>query len=144
SPAYSIGAGAAVAAESELTVTPDSITANNTDKSAITLTLKDKYLNDVKSATVGFTSDLAGVTFEAVTNNEDGTYSSSLKGKLAGKAIVGVRVGNKAFAVTGKTVTLTADSSTARLTNPGAGVSVVTTGAVADGESENSVKVTVT
>ncbi|MGJ7067463.1 invasin domain 3-containing protein, partial [Morganella morganii] len=144
SPAYSIVAGAAVAAESVLTVTPDSITANDTDESAITLTLKDKYLNDVKSATVGFTSNLAGVTFDTVTNNEDGTYSSALTGKLAGTATIGVRVNNNAFTVTGKTVTLKADSSTAKLNNTGAGVTVVTTGSVADGESQNKVKITVT
>ncbi|HAS8353711.1 TPA: hypothetical protein I7721_21810, partial [Vibrio vulnificus] len=144
--AVSFVAGAPDTDKSSLAVSPESIVADNSAESAITLTLKDANDNLVSGKTVAFatTLDNKKTTISATTDNGDGTYSATIKGTLAGAAVITVRVGGESFAVTGKTVTLTADSSTAKLTNPGGGVSVVTTGAVADGKSKNSVKVTVT
>ncbi|MGJ7067319.1 invasin domain 3-containing protein, partial [Morganella morganii] len=134
------------AEKSSLTVSDDSIVADNTAESTITLTLKDAHDNLVSGQSVAFESSLDSkkTTISEVTDNSDGTYSATIKGTLAGKAAITVKVNNNAFAVTGKTVTLTADSTTAKLSNPGGGVTAVVTGAVADGESENKVKITVT
>ncbi|HAS8353859.1 TPA: hypothetical protein I7721_22620, partial [Vibrio vulnificus] len=121
--AVSFVAGAPDTDKSALTVSPDTIVADDTKTSAITLTLKDVNNNPAPGQAVTFATTLDNnkTTISATTDNGDGTYSATIKGTLAGKAPVTVKVGGESFAVTGKTVTLAADSSTAKLTNPDAG-----------------------
>jgi hypothetical protein len=68
---------AANAASVTLTLTPDTIAANGSATSAAKATVKDAYNNLVKNATVVFTTN-GDVTFGSVTNNNDGTYSSTV------------------------------------------------------------------
>ncbi|MEM7927887.1 invasin domain 3-containing protein, partial [Morganella morganii] len=54
---------------------------------------------------------LANTTFGTVKDNQDGTYTATLKGKTAGDAEIKVTVGGNALEVAPVTVKLTADSS---------------------------------
>ncbi|MEM8313348.1 invasin domain 3-containing protein, partial [Morganella morganii] len=50
-------------------------------------------------------------TFGTVTDNQDGTYTATLKGKTAGDAVIKVTVGGNPLDVAPVTVTLTPDST---------------------------------
>ncbi|WP_202906382.1 beta strand repeat-containing protein, partial [Morganella psychrotolerans] len=97
--------------KSSLTAVPDTIVANNTETSALTLTLKDVNGNPVTDQTVLFSTDLADTSFGTVINNQDGTYTTTLKGTKAGEAKISVTLNGNAFAVAPVTVNLTADDS---------------------------------
>ncbi|MEM8266247.1 Ig-like domain-containing protein, partial [Morganella morganii] len=70
--------------KSVLEASPLTIVANNTTTSALKLTLKDVNGNLVSGQTVLFSTTLGGTTFSGVTDNQDGTYTATLKGKTAG------------------------------------------------------------
>ncbi|MEM8388582.1 Ig-like domain-containing protein, partial [Morganella morganii] len=53
---------------------------------------------------------LGGTTFSGVTDNQDGTYTATLKGRTAGDALLKVTVNGTELAVAPVTVKLTADS----------------------------------
>ncbi|MCS3490694.1 inverse autotransporter beta domain-containing protein [Enterobacter sp. SLBN-59] len=95
---------------SSLTATPDTITANGTDVSAVTLTLKDAHDNAVSGQTVTFASSLAGTRVGDVTDNGNGTYTADLTGTAAGETSVTATVGGSAFGVAAAKVTLTSPS----------------------------------
>ncbi|NGE22876.1 invasin, partial [Klebsiella pneumoniae] len=97
--------------KSVLTATPLTIVANNTATSALKLTLKDANDNPVAGQTVLFTTTLGGTTFSGVTDNQDGTYTATLKGKTAGDAALKVTVNGTELPVSQVTVTLTPDST---------------------------------
>ena len=97
--------------KSSLTAAPLSIVANNTTTSEVKLTLKDANGNLVSGQTVLFSTTLANTTFGTVSDNQDGTYTATLKGKTAGDAVIKVTVGGNALEVAPVTVKLTADSS---------------------------------
>ncbi|HDF2330273.1 TPA: Ig-like domain-containing protein, partial [Morganella morganii] len=97
--------------KSSLTATPLTIVANNTTTSEVKLTLKDANDNPVSGQTLLFSTTLANTTFGTVTDNHDGTYTATLKGKTAGDAEIKVTVGGNALEVAPVTVKLTADSS---------------------------------
>ncbi|MEM8017616.1 invasin domain 3-containing protein, partial [Morganella morganii] len=61
--------------------------------------------------TVLFITCLADTTFSSVIDNQDGTYTATLKGTKSGNAQISVTLNGKAFAVAPVTVKLTADSS---------------------------------
>ncbi|MEM8337350.1 invasin domain 3-containing protein, partial [Morganella morganii] len=103
--------------KSVLTATPLTIVANNTATSALKLTLKDANDNPVAGQTVLFTTTLGGTTFSGVTDNQDGTYTATLKGKTAGDAPLTVTINGTELPVAGVTVTLTGDAATATITN---------------------------
>ncbi len=103
--------------KSVLTATPLTIVANNTATSALKLTLKDANDNPVAGQTVLFSTTLGGTTFSGVTDNQDGTYTATLKGKTAGDAPLTVTVNGTELPVAGVTVTLTGDAATATITN---------------------------
>ena len=87
-------AGVPVAANSTLTASPDSITADNTASSSLLLTLRDAHNNLVSGQAVSFTSSLNGSHFTTVKDNTDGTYTASLSGTFAGSATVSVMLGS--------------------------------------------------
>ncbi|ARD39128.1 hypothetical protein B6E78_06780 [Edwardsiella ictaluri] len=93
------------AAQSTLTAAPATIVANGLAKSLLTLTLKDGNGNLIDGQTVTFSSSLADITFGAVTDNHDGTYSAELAGTTAGTASVSARVNGQPFAVSPASVT---------------------------------------
>ena len=64
-----------------------------------------------------FTTTLGGTTFSGVTDNQDGTYTATLKGKTAGDAPLTVTINGTELPVAGVTVTLTGDAATATITN---------------------------
>ncbi|WP_195432104.1 Ig-like domain-containing protein, partial [Morganella morganii] len=96
--------------KSSLTAAPLSIVANDTATSSLTLTLKDGNDNPVPGQTVLFSTTLGGTTFSGVTDNQDGTYTATLKGKTAGDAALKVTVNGAVLTVAPVTVKLTADS----------------------------------
>ena len=57
-----------------------------------------------------FSTTLGGTTFSGVTDNQDGTYTATLKGKTAGDAVLKVTVNGAVLTVAPVTVKLTADS----------------------------------
>ena len=97
--------------KSSLTAVPDTIVADGNTTSAITLTLRDVNNNPVAGQTALFTTGLQGTTFGTVTDNQDGTYTATLKGTKSGNAQISVTLNGKAFAVAPVTVKLTPDSS---------------------------------
>ncbi|MEM8239770.1 Ig-like domain-containing protein, partial [Morganella morganii subsp. sibonii] len=66
--------------------------ANDTTTSALKLTLRDVNGNLVSGQTVLFSTALAKTTFGTVKENQEGTYTATLKGKTAGDALLKVTV----------------------------------------------------
>ncbi len=97
--------------QSVLEASPLTIVANDTTTSALKLTLKDANGNLVSGQTVLFSTTLGGTTFSGVTDNQDGTYTATLKGKTAGDAALKVTVNGTELPVSQVTVTLTPDST---------------------------------
>ncbi|MEM8298184.1 invasin domain 3-containing protein, partial [Morganella morganii] len=126
--------------KSVLEAAPLSIVANGTAESTLKLTLKDVNGNLVSGQTVQFTTTLADTTFSGVTDNQDGTYSATLKGTKSGAAPLTVIVNGTGLAVAPVTVTLTPDSA-----NPDKDKSVLTASPltiVADNATTSSLKLT--
>ncbi|HCM63234.1 MAG TPA: hypothetical protein DIT05_11920 [Morganella sp. (in: Bacteria)] len=122
--------------KSALTGTPLTIVANNTATSELKLTLKDVNDNPVSGQTVLFGTALANTTFSAVTDNQDGTYTATLKGTKAGDAVISVKVGGNVLAVASVTVILTADSG--NLSKDKSELTVVPDTIVADGNTAST------
>ncbi|MEM7918614.1 invasin domain 3-containing protein [Morganella morganii] len=101
--------------KSELTAVPDTIVANNTDESALKLTLRDVNGNLITGQTVEFSTALANTTITGKPEAPQGTYNAVLKGKTAGNAEIKVKVNGADFGVASKTVKLIADKSTAKM-----------------------------
>ena len=114
------------AGKSALGATPDTIVANGTEESSITLSLKDVNNNPVSGQTVVMTSSLTGTTVSSVTDNKDGTYSATLTGTKAGTASISVTVNGTVFAVKEMIVTLAADVTTAKVASVSSNKSVIT------------------
>ncbi|PVZ87889.1 invasin [Serratia sp. S1B] len=126
--------------KSALAVSDDSIVANGTQTSTLTLTLNDANGNAVSGQTVAFVSDLANSKVGAVTDNGNGTYTATLSGITAGTAHLTVTVGGNAFAVNTASVTLTADSST--LSTSKSMLAVSDTSIVANGTQTSTLTLT--
>ncbi|MEM8204779.1 Ig-like domain-containing protein, partial [Morganella morganii] len=126
--------------QSVLEAAPLSIVANGTAESTLKLTLKDVNGNLVSGQIVQFTTTLADTTFSGVTDNQDGTYTATLKGTKSGDAPLTVIVNGTGLAVAPVTVTLTPDSA-----NPDKDKSVLTAAPltiVADNTATSSLKLT--
>ncbi|WP_181876429.1 invasin domain 3-containing protein [Yersinia wautersii] len=95
---------------STLIATPDSIVANGSDTSIVTLTLRDGSNSPVTGQSVAFTSTLGDMG--TVTEGSDGVYTATLTaGTVAGIASITARVGGTSFSVTPATVSLSWDLS---------------------------------
>ena len=129
-------------ATSALSATPLSIAASGNDASTVTLTLKDINGNAVPGLPVTFSSTLAGVTFGAVSDKGNGTYTAKMTGTVAGDASVSARVSGGNPGVAPVVVKLTPDGATARIVN--GNLVVLSDNAVANGVGTNIVKATVT
>ncbi|MEM8370493.1 invasin domain 3-containing protein, partial [Morganella morganii] len=90
--------------------------------------------------TVLFSTTLANTTFGTVNDNQDGTYTATLKGKTAGDAVIKVTVGGNALEVAPVTVKLTADSS--NLDKDKSVLEAAPLSIVADNATESTVKLT--
>ncbi len=101
--------------KSELVVTPETITADDTDTSALKLILRDVNNNLITGQTVEFSTALANTTITAKPEAPQGSYNAVLKGKTAGNAEIKVKVNGADFGVASKTVKLIADKSTAKM-----------------------------
>ena len=131
------------ASKSSFTVTPETITANGGQASVLTLTLRDANNNPIEmNSGVSFAvSGLSGVTLGSVALR-NGTYTSSLAGVTAGVATVTPVVKGVSLTTLAKTVTLTADGSTAQIAS--GNLTVLTNNAAADDSKTNSVQAIVT
>lgn len=103
------------ASQSALGASVSTIVANGSTASTLTLQLKDRNANPVSGQLVTFASSLANSNISSVIDHGDGSYSASLTGSRAGLADITVRLGGAALAVNPINVTLTADTSTARI-----------------------------
>lgn len=103
------------ASQSTLGASVSTIVANGSTASTLTLQLKDRNANPVSGQLVTFASSLANSNISSVIDHGDGSYSASLTGSRAGLADITVRLGGTALAVNPINVTLTADTSTARI-----------------------------
>ncbi|EPA1042865.1 Ig-like domain-containing protein, partial [Enterobacter bugandensis] len=86
----------------------DTILADGTDKSTLTLTLNDALNQKVKGQAVEFVTDKG--TVGATTDNHDGTYTAALTAApgVTGTANISVKVGGNVFGTLKTTVTLAA------------------------------------
>ncbi|WP_348273291.1 Ig-like domain-containing protein, partial [Klebsiella pneumoniae] len=126
--------------KSSLAAVPDTIVADGNTTSAITLTLRDVNNNPVAGQVALFSTTLKDTTFGTVTDNQDGTYTATLKGKTAGDAVIKVTVGGNALEVAPVTVKLTADSS--NLDNDKSVLEAAPLSIVADDATESTLKLT--
>ncbi|WP_127959640.1 invasin domain 3-containing protein [Serratia microhaemolytica] len=94
---------------STLTVSQDTLVANDQAAAEITLTLKDANDNPVTGQSVTFSSTLTGTHFEATVEKGEGVYTSKVTGTKAGSAPISANVAS--WQMTGPSVTFTADSS---------------------------------
>jgi len=93
---------------STFSASPDTITANGTDISTITLTLKDGDEVFRPGQYVDFICNAPGVTLSSVVDNNDGTYSATMSSIDAGNAEVTLIVNGVDFAMTPVTVKISA------------------------------------
>ncbi len=99
-------AGAADAGQSSLTASPNTIVADGTAASTITLTLKDVNGNPVTGQSVTFNSSLGGTNISNVTDAGNGVWTAKLTGNSEGSTSITANVGGSAFGVSAATVTL--------------------------------------
>lgn len=136
---FAVDQGSLDPAQSRLHVVPEQIEANGNAESFIHFLLKDQQGNPVPGQQVTFHSSLNGTTISAVSDTRNGIYKASLAGVVAGVAGITVSVNGNDFAIPPVNVTLTPVTGEA-----GHGKTVVVTdNALANGESANQVKVTV-
>ncbi|ETO41153.1 invasin domain 3-containing protein, partial [Morganella sp. EGD-HP17] len=103
--------------KSELMAEPQTIMADGSDESELTLVLRDANGNGVSGQTVLFSTDLIDVKFSIVTDKGDGVYTATLTGTNAGAAPLTVTVNGTVLPVAGVTVNLTGDAATATVTS---------------------------
>ncbi len=89
---------------STFSASTDTITANGTDTSTITLTLKDGDEVLRPGQYVDFICTMSGATLSSVVDNNDGTYVATLSSIVTGNAEVKVIVNGVDFALTPVTV----------------------------------------
>ncbi|WP_392558315.1 beta strand repeat-containing protein [Orbus mooreae] len=95
-------AGLVDLAQSTISVSPSSIVANNTDKSTVTIQLKDSNGNNLTassgSVVLAFntanTNTAIGIIDKDIVDNGDGTYTAVLKSTKTGKDDIGFRLDN--------------------------------------------------
>ncbi|WP_153753190.1 MULTISPECIES: inverse autotransporter beta domain-containing protein [unclassified Citrobacter] len=126
-------------AQSTLSATPQQISANGNAESLLMLRLTDSSGNPLKEKNVRFSTTLAGTTISDVTNREDGTYVATLTGTTTGKAEIVTHVNGVVTTIEPRVVKLIPDDNAASVET----LMVVDDHAVADGEDENIIKVTV-
>ncbi len=99
---YTIGAGSASTTTSTLSASPNSIVANGSSTSAITVQLKDAAGNNLTGSGGTVALSLAGPgSLSAVTDNGDGTYSATLTSPITvGSATVSGTLNAAALAAT--------------------------------------------
>ncbi len=111
-PTVTVVPGAASVAQSLVALAPGSLQSGNT--ATVTLTVKDANGNRQTSGglAVAFAlgSGTAGGSFGPVTDNHDGTYTSTFTATIAGTNSVGATIGGQAVSSTAPTVTVTPGS----------------------------------
>ncbi|PKH23636.1 hypothetical protein CIG19_09400 [Enterobacterales bacterium CwR94] len=137
---FTADAGNLDATKSALNATPATIVADGSAASTLSLSLKDKNDNPVPGQSVVFNSSLTDTTASPAQDNGDGTYTANLIGTKAGTTTITISIGGIAFAVAGKTVTLTADA--ANLDAAKSTLDATPTTIVADGTRTSSLTLT--
>jgi hypothetical protein len=131
STAFVIAPAAASAAQSSVTLTPSTITAN-TPSSAV-FTFKDTYGNPIASLPVTLSTNLAGATFTPAsgTTNASGSFTSSFVATAAGSANVTATVGGVQITIpTALTIGPALTYSITTTSNPANGGTVTGAGTV--------------
>lgn len=128
--------GAASVATSTVSVSSASLTADGTDKSAITVRLRDANGNNLTSSGGEVTLSTAAGTLSVVTDHNDGTYTAELTAPTAvGNAIVSVKLDGESLPQTAEiafvpgaasVTTSTIEVETGTLTADGASTAAVT------------------
>ncbi|MEG1346643.1 MAG: inverse autotransporter beta domain-containing protein, partial [Hafnia sp.] len=95
---------------SGLTASPDSIVANGTASSTLTLTLKDSNGRPLTGEKVDFVSSLMGSAVSNITDHSDGTYTATLTSTKTGNTSVSVKINSNDFGLSPVSVALTADA----------------------------------
>ncbi|EPY5345385.1 Ig-like domain-containing protein [Klebsiella quasipneumoniae] len=132
------------AAHSSLTASPETLVANGTDKSTLTLTLQDSQSRPVSGLdTVNMTlSGVAGATVSSVSETGAGHYTATLSGTTAGTVTVTPTIGGAELSGVSTNISLIGDSKNARVA--AGNLAVVEDNAPADGSSQNLISVKVT
>ncbi|WP_282813783.1 beta strand repeat-containing protein, partial [Hafnia alvei] len=142
----SFTAGDIAADKSTLVASPNNITANGQASSTLTLTLVDANNNPISGAANSLRASIAGLDNVSVSNfaeqGSTGVYVASLTGTRAGIATVTALSGSKKASIQTPKVTLSADKTTAQITDNN--LVIAPDGAAADGKATNGVKATVT
>ncbi|WP_127956645.1 invasin domain 3-containing protein [Serratia microhaemolytica] len=120
--------------ESTLTADATTLVANVNSKATLTFTLKDGNGNPVNGQTITFNSSLANGSFGTVTDNQDGSYTTTFSGTKAGDSVITASVNGTEFVNPQLTITLTADAD--NLSSTQSTLASNATTLVADGSSK--------
>lgn len=112
---FSITPGAASLATSTITASPTSITANGSATSTLTVQLKDASGNNLTASGGTVTivqTNGPSLTLSAVTDNNNGSYTATVKGSVAGTATFSASLGSSTLTSGSVSVTLTPGAAT--------------------------------
>ena len=110
STSFSITPGTASVSTSTLTASQSSITANNTATSTLTVQLKDVSGNALTASGGTVTivqTNGPSLTLSAVTDNNNGSYTATVKGSVAGTATFSAQLGGTTLTHSSNPVTVT-------------------------------------
>ncbi|HED1254299.1 Ig-like domain-containing protein [Citrobacter amalonaticus] len=136
---FTADTGTARIADGALSVVYTGALANGSATNSVKATVTDANRNPLSGQVVNFSADNGATIVASGTTGDDGTVTMTLTSTVAGDSTVTASINGSSQSVS---VTFTADTSTARIAE--GALSVVYTGALADGSATNSVKATVT
>ncbi|NMD76573.1 hypothetical protein HG548_18840, partial [Citrobacter sp. DNRA3] len=128
-----------------LIATENHAAANGKDTNSVKATVTDSHGNPVPGITVNFSADNGATIVATGITGADGTVTVQVTSQIAGTSQITASVSSPSGHSRAMTDTaFTADSRTASLTNPGAGLITVEDNAIADDVATNRVEATVT
>ena len=118
---------------SEISASPKTVAANGTDFSTVTVTLRDEYGNQLPHPTDVVTVSSTLGSAPAVTNNDNGTYTTTLTSRQSGQATLSFTVNGEAATGEKSTDTVTFTTTAFSAANSSWTVAAATTATAADG-----------
>ncbi|HAU5638969.1 TPA: invasin, partial [Citrobacter amalonaticus] len=136
---FTADTGTARIAAGALEIVATGARADGETTNSVKATVTDANRNPLSGQVVNFSAGNGATILASGTTGDDGTVTMTLTSTVAGDSTVTASINGSSQSVS---VTFTADISTARIAE--GALSVVYTGALADGSATNSVKATVT
>jgi len=138
-PSISFVPGAVSAAQTTISVSPASVTADGSSFSSITVQAKDAQGNNLNSSAglVTLAEDSASAILSALTNNNDGTYSATISNTLAEDVVISGTIDGNSITSGDQTISFIPGAVSASQTT----ISVSPASVTADGSSFSSITV---